>query len=349
MRLVIRLICSLVACVLLVSVALSYYQVQREKRNLRGELQKRAEFLADSLEQSAEVLLQKARVADLRRMVERVGSREHFLGVAIYGDHAAPLAMTALLATKIAGQPEVVAQAIGGDRGAGQFVRMGGALMHLQAVPLHGAAGVIGGLLVVHDASYIGAANRRSWREISVRVGVQVCLLALTTFVVFQRGVMRPIARTTAWMRDLRNGRTPAEAELPESDMFGPLAREATSFAKSLADARASAQQEARLREAAESSWTAERLAVCLQTKLKGSRLFVVSNREPYMHMRQGSRVEAVVPASGLVTGLEPILRAATAPGSHMAVATPTAKPWTSVTACACRRTIRATPCAGYG
>jgi len=310
MRLVIRLICSLVACVLLVSVASSYYQVQREKRNLRSELQKRAEFLTDSLEQNIEILLREKSAADLRRGVERIGSKEHFLGVAVYAVQPSPLAMTTSLETKITGRPGVVAQAMGADRGASQFVRMDGALMHLHAVPLHGDTGVIGGLLVVHDASYIASANRRSWREISVRVGVQICLLALTTFVVFQRSVMRPIARTTAWMRDLRNGRTPTEGELPESDMFGPLRREATSFAKSLADARASAQQEAHLRETAQSSWTAERLAACLQTKLKGSRLVVVSNREPYMHMRQGKGVKVVVPASGLVTGLEPILRA---------------------------------------
>ena len=310
MRLVVRLICSLVACVLLVSVASSYYQVQREKRNLRSELRQRAEFLAESLEQNVEILLRENSAADLRHLVEHIGGKEHFLGVAVYGDQPSPLAMTTSLETRIAGQPGVVAQAISDDHDVGTFVRIGGALMHLHAVPLHGASGVIGGLLVVHDASYIASANRRSWRDISVRIGVQICLLALTTFIVLKRSVMRPIARTTAWMRDLRNGRTPAESELPESDMFGPLAQEATSFAKSLADARASAQQEARLRESAESSWTAERLAACLQTKLKGSRLVVVSNREPYMHMRQGKSLKVVVPASGLVTGLEPILRA---------------------------------------
>lgn len=210
---------------------------------------KGAEFLADSLEQDIEILLQEKSAAALRRKVEGVGRKEHFLGVAVYGDLPAPLAMTTSLETQIAARPGVVAKAMGDDRGASQFVRMGSALMHLHAVPLHGDTGVIGGLLVVHDASYIASASRRIWREISVRVGVQICLLALTTFVVFRRSVMKPIARTAAWMRDLRNGRTPAEGEPPASDMFGPLAREATSFAKSLADARASAQQEARLRE----------------------------------------------------------------------------------------------------
>ena len=310
MRLVIRLICSLVACVLLVSVASSYYQIRREKRALRSELRKHAEFLTGSLQHDFGILLQQDAVTDLQRKVEWIGNEEHLLGIAVYGQQPAPLVGTMLPGTQLAGRPGIVAQAMGSDRGTEQFVRMAHGLVHLYAVPLHGDSGVIGGLLVAHDANYIASATRRSWREMALRVGVQICLLALTTFIIFQRNVMKPIVRTTAWMRDLRHGRTPGGGELPATDMFGPLAREATHFAMSLADARASAKLEARLRETGESSWTAERLAVSLETKLKGSRLFVVSNREPYMHVREGNRVRAVVPASGLVTGLEPILRA---------------------------------------
>jgi trehalose 6-phosphate synthase len=176
---------------------------------------------------------------------------------------------------------------------------------------LHSEDGkVIGGLLLVHDSSYINATSRRAWKDASVRLLVQVCLVALITFLVFKRSVMGPIARTTAWMRELRHGRTTDNVP-PQTEMFGALHHEATFFAKSLVDARASAEHEARLRDTAESScWTAERLAVCLQTKLEGSRLFVVANREPYMHVRDGRSIKTIVPASGLVTGLEPILRA---------------------------------------
>ena len=36
----------------------------------------------------------------------------------------------------------------------------------------------------------------------------------------------------------------------------------------------------------------------------------MVSNREPYIHQRRGDRIEVQRPASGLVTALEPIMRA---------------------------------------
>jgi trehalose-6-phosphate synthase len=309
-RLVIRLIGSLVLCVLLVSVFSSYYQIQREKRSRRSDLQKRAEVVADSLEQNLEVLLQANATKNLQRYVKRFGDKEHLLGIAVYSRQPPDaLAVSPSLAERITAEPPLLAKAIAANRAEEEFTRINGVPTHLYADPLHDEDGsVIGGLLVVHDASYINAATWRAWNETSVRVLVQVSLIGLITFLMFQYGVFKPIARTTAWMRDLRNGR--ANDAPPEAEMFGSLASEATHFAKSLADARASAVQEARLRETAEASWTPDRLAVCLQTKLKGSRLFVVANREPYSHTRDGRSINVVVPASGLVTGLEPILRA---------------------------------------
>src|SRR5256885_756890 len=53
---------------------------------------------------------------------------------------------------------------------------------------------------------------------------------------------------------------------------------------------------------------TAARLAVHIQARLEDSRLFVVSNREPYIHLRKGKSVQVSQPASGLVTALEPVL-----------------------------------------
>ena len=38
--------------------------------------------------------------------------------------------------------------------------------------------------------------------------------------------------------------------------------------------------------------------------------MLIVSNREPYLHNRKGQHIEVQVPASGVVTALEPIMRA---------------------------------------
>ena len=97
---------------------------------------------------------------------------------------------------------------------------------------------------------------------------------------------------------------------LPGGAEFEPLTREVSRLASSFTAARAAAEEEARLRDTADSHWTTDRLRVFVQGKLNGSRLIAVSNREPYEHFRKPDGIKCSVPASGLVTALKPILRA---------------------------------------
>jgi trehalose-6-phosphate synthase len=47
-----------------------------------------------------------------------------------------------------------------------------------------------------------------------------------------------------------------------------------------------------------------------IKGKLKGYSLFVVSNREPYIHNWNEDRIECIRPASGLTIALDPMMRA---------------------------------------
>ncbi|GIL19856.1 MAG: trehalose-6-phosphate synthase [Candidatus Jettenia sp.] len=55
---------------------------------------------------------------------------------------------------------------------------------------------------------------------------------------------------------------------------------------------------------------TRESLKELISSKLKGYKLIVVSNREPYIHNYVGDEIHYIVPASGMVTALDPIIRA---------------------------------------
>ena len=57
--------------------------------------------------------------------------------------------------------------------------------------------------------------------------------------------------------------------------------------------------------------WSRERLVSLLTERLSGVRVVVVANREPYIHNRVADELEWIRPASGLVTALDPIMRAA--------------------------------------
>ena len=56
--------------------------------------------------------------------------------------------------------------------------------------------------------------------------------------------------------------------------------------------------------------WTAARLKQILRAHLSGQRVIVVSNREPLIHQWSGDGIVTQHPASGLVTALEPVMRA---------------------------------------
>jgi trehalose 6-phosphate synthase len=56
--------------------------------------------------------------------------------------------------------------------------------------------------------------------------------------------------------------------------------------------------------------WTPETLRTLLHDQLSGDEVIVVSNREPYIHVRTPSGVVVQRPASGLVTAIEPVMRA---------------------------------------
>lgn len=57
-------------------------------------------------------------------------------------------------------------------------------------------------------------------------------------------------------------------------------------------------------------NWTPDTLRKILADELPDAQVIVVSNREPYIHNLKDGEVELVVPASGLVSALEPITRA---------------------------------------
>ena len=306
----IRLIVSLILGIALVSSGFSYYEVLGEKRALRSDVERRAEMLGESLVGNVERLLNTGSDKELQRLVQRFGNREHLLGVVIYDRKGLLVAITPELAKALTVSPPPLTQAITQGHQESSFVRLGSVPVHILALPLRRQDEILGGLAVVHDVSYIRTQSLLVWRQAFFRVLAQVFLIVLITLLMIRWSITGPIARAALWMRALRTGKVSFRQEVPDLAMFRPLAREVATMAESLNHARNAAENEARLREAGESMWTADRLSVQLRTRLDDGRLFVVSNREPYMHQRNGKAIDVVVPPSGLVTALEPVLNA---------------------------------------
>jgi trehalose 6-phosphate synthase len=82
-------------------------------------------------------------------------------------------------------------------------------------------------------------------------------------------------------------------------------------FQPILSDVRELVGRIANEREDAPGQWTAERLKQSLNRHLHGERIVILANREPYIHQHTAhGGIEVQHPASGLVTALEPVMRA---------------------------------------
>jgi trehalose 6-phosphate synthase len=305
-----RLIVSLIIGVTLVSLCTSYYQARVLNQGLQKDLQRRAEVLGESLSSNVEHDLQRDAQKTVRRTVQQFANREHLAGLAVYDPQGQAIAVTTSIEPLMTSAPAIVLQSLKENRTTDAFLRLGNASLHIYAAPLHQGDQLIGSLAIVHDSGYIRQESLRIWRETFLSALAHVVLIVLITLLIVRWSIAGPIARTAHWMKALRTGRGTVRIKVPDLELFRPLAREVATFAESLNTARSAAELEARLRETGESMWTSDRLAVHLSSRLEDGRLFVVSNREPYMHVRRGKTVEVNQPASGLVSAIEPVLRA---------------------------------------
>jgi trehalose-6-phosphate synthase/uncharacterized membrane protein affecting hemolysin expression len=309
-KLSLRLILFLVAAVTIVTFIVSKNEVRAEKRGLRTDLVHRAEILSESLQEIVEPALEKGSREQLRRIVERFGNREQLAGVAVYDNHGVLLAESSNLQNRFVPPPVPLALVTSSNTGLSQFVTVGSEPMHVYYMPLHDKTSVTGVLAIFHDVGYIESQSARMWRATFWHVIAEVLLIVLITVLIIRWTIVLPISRTAQWMKDIRRGRAMPSPPGPKESFLAPFTSEVMNLTRSLADARSAAEEEARLRASGESVWTAERLRVSIQGKAPQGSLVVVSNREPYMHVHKGKAVELLIPASGLVTALEPILRA---------------------------------------
>jgi trehalose-6-phosphate synthase len=314
MRTTLKLISPLIISVVVVSLLFAAYQVRTDRRILRNDVSRRAEILAESLQENVEPQFDK-QLPDksLQRLVDRFGQREHLKGVAIYNANGIALAMTSGLASLFQLRPAAAAYAADRDAGYGEFLRINDTPIHVYALPLHRNGQTVGTLALVHDVSYIDRQVSHTLRDSLVNALVQTLFIAGLALILVRWTLTGPLTRTAKWLRTLRTGQSHAPPSLPEGELFDQLHHEVTHLARDLSAARATAEEEARLRDSNVSLWTAERLRVSLSNKLQNKPLFVVANREPYMHVHSnGSNgtVQVIVPASGLVTALEPVLLA---------------------------------------
>jgi trehalose 6-phosphate synthase len=161
------------------------------------------------------------------------------------------------------------------------------------------AHGVTGNLVVLHDLAFAGRRSAQARRYLAVLLigigflGTGAAVIA----VLWIRSLWRSRLKRT--FDELREG-----VDMnPETLETAPLGKELYRLIRDL-DARKESLDSDNL------SWSAGTLKNIIHDNLANTQIIAVSNREPYIHNRTGDRIEIQQPASGLVSALEPVMRA---------------------------------------
>ena len=176
-------------------------------------------------------------------------------------------------------------------------------LLHVTVQPMESEAAPGGRLVLLHDMSFIERRSEETKRYLFYFFAGLGAVVSLITVIIAQlswRGWVQGIRALLRGEGLLRQPELPVKANAPE---FRPIARDLQRLMREL-------ESDVGTRDESQLHWTPETLRAILHGELHGEDIIVVSNREPYIHARRGEQIEVQRPASGLVTALEPIMRA---------------------------------------
>src|SRR3990170_3309664 len=175
--------------------------------------------------------------------------------------------------------------------------------LHVTVQPMVSEAAPAGRLVLVQDMSFVTRRSEETKQYLFYLFMGLAAVVSLITVIIAQLSWRGWIAG----MRSLLHGegllRQPGSGAAPNLPGFKPIARDLQRLIREL-------ESDARARDEDQITWTPESLRAILRGELRGEDVIVVSNREPYIHQRSGDHIEVQRPASGLVTALEPIMRA---------------------------------------
>lgn len=178
-------------------------------------------------------------------------------------------------------------------------LKLGGGPVHVSMHPITTDAGSMGSLVLLHDLSFIERRSQDTRKYLIILIAGLGAAIALVTVIVAQLSWRGWVSGAQALLR----GEGLVRPMVPPSPELAPLAADLRERLRDLEDEYRRAQRP-------EAAWSPQRLQSLLHTQLRGDQVIVVSNREPYIHEMKDGRLAVRRPASGLVTAVEPVMRA---------------------------------------
>jgi trehalose 6-phosphate synthase len=174
----------------------------------------------------------------------------------------------------------------------GMVWELPGGDVQVSAVPMARGDQLVGFLVLVHDLSFIERREAKTRKFVILGFGILAVAASLITVVaarLSRRGFRAELRRFIL-------GKS-------KDKEFLPIVRDVRELVDRIAAEREMDGQGG--------AWSPQRLKQTLVRHFPGEKVVVLANREPYIHQRQpDGTIKVMHPASGLVTAVEPVLRA---------------------------------------
>ncbi|TFY98752.1 alpha,alpha-trehalose-phosphate synthase (UDP-forming) [Ramlibacter rhizophilus] len=262
------------------------------------DLNVRGAAIAAALTDTVGDALSERRPARLQALFERATKDERLVAMAVCGQDRNPLRRSPSFPTDLSCRDieSVAAQEDPRVTVAGGPVHLG-----LHEITLENGQRV--SIALMQDVRFAELRSQNTQRYLLAFMGGLGLLVALITMVVAQLS-------WRGWMAGARSLLRGDGLLLPPTGTVSTTAPELEPLAHELRHRLRDLEDEFRRAQGMETSWSPERLRSLLQTQLRGDQVIVVSNREPYIHDQSPTGVVVRRPASGLVTAVEPVMRA---------------------------------------
>ena len=284
--------------VALASCVVAYFGLPYIQRLLaewfRSDVELRAQLVMHSMEEPITDLVEFGNEARLRVYLAKMAADERLLAILVCRPNGTTIFRTERTPQAISCDAEG-----GSDPARSRIVQLPSGSVQVSRFDFDGAQPKPFRVLMLHDLSFVDRRQRTARDFVLVFVGISILLLALLIVLVAWLQLRR---WAEVLLGDIRGKRFLDNAKSP---------RETLPILSQVREVLAEAEEKQRLEIDFRENWTPQALQQVVHDHLNSAQVIIVSNREPYIHNFDANH-EAFwqVPASGMVTALEPIMRA---------------------------------------
>lgn len=309
-----KLLLFILPILLIVAIGFTIFgimQIRFTQDRLMDDLQKKTKALDETLEFSARTVLINNDLKSANRLVESFQKRERFQGCVIYDKDGKVLAITDRISDWKDKEKPYIAEVLANKTPRGALENFRDSSVYSYILPImDDENNVLGMAEVIYDTSYVFTTLTSLWERLSASLVTLLVIIVLIMLLIQRQIFILPIINLTEWFQHFQKGETEQLHPIKDKGELGKLASEVEQIALSLRVARKMVSEKATERMQKDELWTESKLRDLIHSRLGENALFVVSNREPYMHVIDDitGQSKCIRPASGVVTAIHPIM-----------------------------------------